>query len=484
MILDSATIRGPVNLSADVCVVGAGTGGAVVARTLARAGLDVVVVEAGRAGGPGTNAIGPLERMREQGLQATADRGLEVRQGVLPGGSSELGSNLAWRAPTAIIEGWEARGLTMLGPGLLEAYEAIERRCPAGEASSAAPHPLEEAADRLGRPFRRLAGEARGDRRDREAPPPPRSVRTHWLDDADLAGARIVCGFHVDEVEADGDAVVRALSREEVPFPLRVRAPAVVFSAGAVHTPSMMLWSHLPDRHRQMGQGLRLQPSAPLVAGFDDPASGDSAPRFEIDLDDGEPPDARARNLTLPTWELARYLPLRGVELARTLADPGALATLMVTLRDRRSGWVVPMTGSHAVIRYELSPGDRRRLRRALEAGTQLLLEAGASRVWTSHAVPTCVTAASEVELVADRGYLPCDLSLLSTDPLGTCAAGEDPRDSVTGEGGRVHGLDGFYVADASLIPDAPGVPVGHTVAALALQVADAVSGDLGGAGG
>ena len=103
--------------------------------------------------------------------------------------------------------------------------------------------------------------------------------------------------------------------------------------------------------------------------------------------------------------------------------------------------------------------------------------------MWTSHAVPTCITGEGELEQIRDRGYLPCDLGLLSTSPLGTCAAGDDPGEAVAGEGGRVHGLDGIYVADASLIPDAPGVPLGHTVAALALRVADAVSDDLGAGG-
>lgn len=480
MILDASTIRGPVDLQADVCVVGSGSGGAVVARTLAEAGLDVVVVEAGRSATPGSPTPEPTERLRDLGWQATADRGIEVRQGLLPGGSSELGGNLAWRAPRAVLDGWSSRGLDLLGDGLVEGYQSVERRVPTGAFAEGASHPLEDAAAGADRVHRRLAGFLHGDTPGGDPPSIGRSVRSTWLDGADLAGARIVCGFPVDGIDLEDGPVVRALSREEVPYPLRVRAPAVVLATGAIHTPSLMMWSHFPNAHRRIGRGLLLQPSAPLIASFDDGMPEGIPPRLEIELDEGEPPDARAHNVALPVDQLARYLPSRGAELSAILEDPGRLSTLLVTLRDRRPGWVVPMTESHAVIRYELAPGDRRRLRRALEEGVGLLLSAGASRVWTSHAVPTCITGEGELEQIRDRGYLPCDLGLLSTSPLGTCAAGDDPDEAVTGEGGRVHGLEGIYVADASLIPDAPGVPLGHTVAALALRVADAVIEDLG----
>ena len=116
-------------------------------------------------------------------------------------------------------------------------------------------------------------------------------------------------------------------------------------------------------------------------------------------------------------------------------------------------------------------------------AGCELMLEAGVDEVWTTHAVPTCLRTTDDLRLLRRRDYRSCDLSLYSTTPLGTCAVGADPRSSVVGDGGRYHGVEGLYVADASLLPGAPGVPIGHTVSALALSVADAVAADLGAAG-
>ncbi len=489
MILDGASVGGPLDLEVDVCVVGAGAGGAVVACALAEAGLSVVVLEEGRDDTDGGGLIAGDSRWRGLGWQATADRGIRVLQGLGPGGSSERGSALARRAPEDAVERWSERGVAMFrADALAAAYAEVERRVPPGEPRGDGSHPIEAAARDLGLEHRRLSGEDADDLPGTAAgePAPDRSVRRTWVDWADRAGARLLCGFRVEGLELEAGPLVRALTLERgaVRHPVVVRAPAVVLAAGAVHTPALMMWSRLPNPHRRIGHGLRLQPTAPLISRFDEPPGALHGPRIEVDLPGASPPDTRARSAALSPVEIARQLPLHGPELTDVLGSTDRLAPLLVTLRDRRSGWVVPMTESHAVIRYELAPGDRRRLRIGLEEAARLLLAAGAREIWTSHARPTVIRGEGDLGLLRDRDYLACDLALTSTTPLGTCAAGADPRESVVGEGGRFHGAEGVYVADASLIPDPPGVPLGHTVAALALGVAEAVVSDLGRSGG
>ncbi len=56
--------------------------------------------------------------------------------------------------------------------------------------------------------------------------------------------------------------------------------------------------------------------------------------------------------------------------------------------------------------------------------------------------------------------------------PCGTCRMGSaDQRGSVVGENGGVHGIAGLFVADASIMPAIPAVPLHHLVLAVAHRI-------------
>jgi choline dehydrogenase len=58
--------------------------------------------------------------------------------------------------------------------------------------------------------------------------------------------------------------------------------------------------------------------------------------------------------------------------------------------------------------------------------------------------------------------------------PVGTCAMGPDPRaGAVVDTRGAVHGVDGLWVADASVIPTVPSAPTHLSTVVVATRVAD-----------
>ena len=85
MILDTSTVHGDLTLSADVCVVGSGSGGSVAAAELAQGGKSVVLLEEGHYW-TSDDFTQREEEMyprlyRERGTKPTADYTVLVSQG-------------------------------------------------------------------------------------------------------------------------------------------------------------------------------------------------------------------------------------------------------------------------------------------------------------------------------------------------------------------------------------------------------------------
>ncbi|MHB8671623.1 MAG: GMC family oxidoreductase N-terminal domain-containing protein, partial [Acidimicrobiales bacterium] len=107
----------------DAIVIGSGAGGAMVARTLARAGMETVVVEEGRRFGVAEFREGhPLERFaalyRDAGATAAFGRPpvvLPIGRGV--GGTTLVNSGTCYRTPTSVLLGWRDRaGFALADP--------------------------------------------------------------------------------------------------------------------------------------------------------------------------------------------------------------------------------------------------------------------------------------------------------------------------------------------------------------------------------
>ena len=118
--------------SADVCVIGSGGGGAVVAAEIASAGRSVVVLEQGHHW-TRADFVQREDQMlprlfEEAGMRQTVDGGVTVLQGRCVGGSTVHNLCYAFRAPEPIVDMWrEEHGLDELTPRSLEpSYRRVE----------------------------------------------------------------------------------------------------------------------------------------------------------------------------------------------------------------------------------------------------------------------------------------------------------------------------------------------------------------------
>src|SRR5947207_8095531 len=117
----------------DVCIVGSGPGGAMVASRLARAGASVVVLE---EGGYHTKAEFDMQEStafprlyQDRGNRATAELSVQVLAGRTVAGGTIVNWTTSYRTPDSVLDHWRlAEGLSLTPEMLRPHYEEGDQR--------------------------------------------------------------------------------------------------------------------------------------------------------------------------------------------------------------------------------------------------------------------------------------------------------------------------------------------------------------------
>ena len=490
-VIDASKVEAERNFDADVVIVGTGAGGGVSAEILARAGLNVLLVEEG-----------PLKSTRdfkmreaqaypylyqESAARKTKDKGINILQGRCVGGSTTVNWTSSFRTPPMTLEYWRRSfGLGELSAETLAPwFEMMERRLGI--------HPWPVMPNENNEVLRR-GGLQLGIRVEAIQ----RNVRGCWnlgycgmgcptnakqsmlittIPAALERGATLITRLRADRFLMQGDRVLALECVAMQPDGIRsrqlrlwLRARHFVLAAGAIGSPGLLLRSGAPDPHRLTGARTFLHPTVVAaalmperVAGFAGAPQSLYSDHFlgpgPVDGPMGFKLEAPPLHPVLFSTTLHGY----GEGHARLMREFAHVQALIALMRDgfnaeSEGGRVELRADGTPLLDYPLNDFLWAGARRALLAMAEIQFAAGARRVYVVHEQCEGYTSWQQArEAIASLPLRVHITRVVSAHVMGGCAMSADPPQGVVDVNGCHHQLANLSIFDGSVFPTSIG---------------------------
>ncbi|AZG74606.1 GMC family oxidoreductase [Shewanella livingstonensis] len=486
--IDASTLEVDRHFDADVVIVGTGAGGGTAAEILTEAGLKVIMIEGGSL--KSSTHFDMEERhaypnlYQQAAAMKTADKGIGIFQGRTVGGSTTVNWTTSIRTPEQTLAFWEqeksVKGLS--SQALLPWFELMEKRLNI-EQWKFEPNrnngALREGCEKLGWDYTVIKRNVKGCWNTGYCGMgcpvnAKQSMLVTTIPAALDKGATLISRARVVKLEHKGDQVVgltaQALTEGLMPTSVNITFTAkhYILSAGAIHTPTILMRSNTPDPHKQLGKTF-LHPS--LLSGgiFDEQINGHSGAPQSIYSDEFVWRDGAAGDLGYKL-EVAPVHPVLiasktigyGVSHAQLMANFNQMQVTIALIRDgfnqQCPGGQVRLTDTSFALDYPLGQGFWDGARRAFLSMAELQFAAGAKKVLPMHDGLSLLNSWSE----AKQAINDVDLGLLKTivasaHVMGGCAMGEDKALSMVDTFGYSHYLENLSVMDGSVFPTSLG---------------------------
>ncbi len=520
------SVDGPI----DYLIVGSGPAGSVLAHELRRGGKHALLVERGSFLEPGS--IQTRSNPAYIDTRTTDDGAILISNGVGIGGGSEVNIDLCF-SPTsppiqARIEAWRRQGLIgateFKAEELARAYAWVKasvgtRSIGKSEinrnnrvlwdgalreglhpklydlntyAPGRSPYPVTDK-----RSSEQLVMDALQNSKNPLSMIPDAEVLKVLFEDK--GGDRRAVGVEVrmrSPVPADGVIADPNGFRASEGERAVIRAKTVILSAGALGSPIILLRSGIAND--QVGRGVILHPSMPIVGAFDQAINALEGTQASVYVDDHlvnlgyafEAMSADPAYVALMSPGSAMHT----FEMVRNFHNLAGFGVMLVDSVSRRNRLFLDGAGN-VHIQYLLSDADKARFRKGIAEAVRAMFLAGAKKVYLPstedillHNLPgrelqpvvlTDINQADRIE--KNLEFIPNRTTLTSAHMQATDKMGDHSSDSVVADDFHVWGTKALYVVDGSIFPTSIGANPMQSIYTFAKIFADRMNRGISG---
>jgi choline dehydrogenase-like flavoprotein len=318
---------------------------------------------------------------------------------------------------------------------------------------------------------------------------------------------QIYCDCNVDKVLAEKNIVkgVEASFQTKdgkTKFKLTVLSKIVIISAGAINSSALLLRSKLPDPNKVVGKGLSIHPSPLVLAEFSEKIQAYKGIPMSyniseysvlngvsgVNLEEGSGliQDEKRRDggfmleSVFPNpGQLGAFLPFIGEEHQNLMKRIDNLAAAGILIRDTPKGTISLNMSRDPIIHYQLDDYDKKNLALGIQKLSEIYLKKGAERIILTRRTDPIITR-DEYEQdpkilqkrISPENIGADQLIVGAVHPQGGNRMGEDPKNSVVDSKCQHHHVKNLFICDASVFPTAVGVNPMLTIMGIAKRTA------------
>lgn len=480
-----------VETEADYVVVGSGAGGSAAAVILARAGRTVALIEAGPWRAPEDYPHTTYGTMRDLfpdwGSLVTESRAFwPIVQAECVGGTTVINSAIVVRTPGDCFDRWQ-REYGVAGRDLArrvwEHQDRIERELSASVVPADARGLLNtlamDGADGIGLSSHYMvryvkdcegAGQClQGCKRGRK-----QSTNLSYVPEVLERGGTVLSCAPVERVDVEGGRAIGVSGRFRDPITRRTGARYVVrakrgvlLAASATKTPVLLAASGI--KSAPLGTLFRAHPGTGIFGVYDQPVDQNiGATQGWATMALRDDPGLKLETLAIPPEMVAGRLPGGGRELVRRFREYRHVAMWVAAVRAESKGTIKRGLFGGPVVKYQLDRADMTKFRTGLATVARMHFAAGAREIIPGIYGLPYKLGPDDVTKIDEGPLDPRAYIAILSHLFGGCPMAKDPSIGVVDGEGKVHGLDGLYVVDASAIPTTIGVNPQHTIMGLA----------------